>query len=725
MDTMEIMPSKAQASAWRRKRPAAPPPPPDPRDPPPAPVRPTLRPHVWRILGLWALALAAYSNSFRAGMTLDNATIILQDTRIQAATLSNVRLIFSQEYWYGNATTNLFRPLTTLSYLFNYAILGNGPHPAGYHWTNFGIHAVNILLVYLLGLLIFRRAGLSLALAGLWGLHPVLTESVTNIVGRADELAAFGTLAALLCHIRSAAARGPRKAAWLAATAIAAAIGIFAKESGIVVLAILPLYDFTIGRLAPLRSRIAGYAALLPAVAAFFYCRAAMMATNPTGIVPFVDNPLQGAGFWTARLTAVKVLGRLFALLLWPAALSCDYSYNQIPLFSWGLNWQDAQALLALAGCAAAVAIAIRWRRSAPLVFFGGFWFAALAPTANIFILIGTIMAERFLYLPAIALAGGLVLALDALARRFAASPDAARRTTAIAAGAICLAWSVRTFVRNADWRDDISLWTSAVRVSPASFRAHVSLAMAFSNAGIDLDRGVREAGLGLDILRTLPEDRNNCIGYLLAGTCYLVKGNSLPEGGRFWYEKARDTLLRGLQIDNVEQAQLRAVNGATHAGAYLGGQTRLYLELGLVYQRLSQPQAALDILADGRAIDPKPEFSAAMSNVYRQLGDNDGAAVALMEGLVLKPEATGLAGSLVTLYRETHPGSCAVAASAGASSIDLACPLVQNNFCAAARNVATAYRNHGRAGKAAATARTAIAEFGCPASLFQSPTEP
>ena len=113
------------------------------------------------------------------------------------------------------------------------------------------------------------------------------------------------------------------------------------------------------------------------------------------------------------------------------------------------------------------------------------------------------------------------------------------------------------------------------------------------------------------------------------------------------------------------------------------------------------------------------------MSNVYRQLGDNDGAAIALMEGLVLKPEASGLAAALVQVYRELHPGSCAVGDAAGASSIDLACPLVHRHLCAASSNVAMAYQRRGRAGKAAATYRTAIAEFGCPASLFQPRTEP
>jgi tetratricopeptide (TPR) repeat protein len=682
-----------------------------------------LRPHVWRVAGLWALALLAYSNSFRSGMVLDNALAILRDARIHAATAQNVGLIFSQEYWYGNVSTNLYRPLTTLSYLFNYSILGNGANPAGYHAINLAIHAVNILLVYLLGLLIFRRAGLALGWAALWGLHPVLTESVTNIVGRADELAAFGVLAALLCYVKSATAGGPRKMAWLAAAAIASAIGIFSKESGMVVLAIVPLYDIAFGSGRPWRSRMAGYAALLPGAVAFLYCRAAMLAAHPLTSVPFGDNPLEGASFWTARLTAVKVIGKLFALFLWPAALSCDYSYNQIPLFTWRLNWEDALALLALLGCAAALAIAIRFRRHAALFFFAMFWFVALAPTANIFILIGSIMAERFLYLPSVALAGCLALGIGALARRFTASPAAAGKAAGIAMAAVCLAYSIRTFVRNDDWHDEVSLWSSAVRSSPASFKAHASLGIALAGAGpANLDRSVHEADLALEILRNLPDELNNCVAYQQAALCYRTKGASLPEGGQYWYEKARDTLLRGLQIDREAQQRARAIPLAENKGGYQGGQISLYLDLGSVYLQLSQPKLALDILAEGRAINPKPEFSEEMARAYRQMGDKDGTAIALMEGLVLKPEATELAASLVKVYQEFHADSCAVGTTASGSSIDLACPMVHGHLCAASRNVALDYRRHDRPEKAAATAHTAITEFGCPASLFAAP---
>ena len=197
------------------------------------------------------------------------------------------------------------------------------------------------------------------------------------------------------------------------------------------------------------------------------------------------------------------------------------------------------------------------------------------------------------------------------------------------------------------------------------------------------------------------------------------MKGDSLPSGGRYWYEKARDTLLRGEQIDHIEQEHARVLNLAQHKGPYLGGQTRIYMELGRVYERLSQPKLAIEALADGRAINPKPEFSEEMSRAYRQMGDRDGTAIALMEGMVLNPDAGELAGSLVKVYQEFHPESCAVGQTGAARSINLECRLVHDHLCVASRNVAVAYQSHGRVKKAAETANTAITQLGCPASLF------
>ena len=713
------MPKAPGRPASKRPLPAnrpAPQTPPAPAADPPV----ALRPHLWRILALWAIALLAYANSFPAGMTLDNRTILLQDTRLQAATTHNIGMIFSEEYWYGNGSTNLYRPFTTLTYLFNYSILGNGANPAGYHAINFFIHIVNIGLVYLLGLLIFRQAGFALGLAGIWGLHPVLTESVTNIVGRADMLAAFGVLSALLCHIYGANAGDRKRIAWLAGITAASAIGLFSKESAIVVLAVLPLYDWIFGG-GNWRKRLAGYAATLPAVLAFFYFRGAMLAKSPIAIVPFVDNPLTGAGFWTSRLTAIRVIGKLFALCIWPAALSCDYSYNQIPLFSWRPTWPDFQAMLALLGCIAAAILAFRYRRRIPaLAFFAAFWFVAIAPTANIAILIGSIMAERFLYLPLIGVAGCLVLAIGALADRFSAGPAAAGKAAATAVGVICLAYSVRTVVRNADWRDEISLWSSAARTSPGSFKAHVSYAVALAAAGKDLDTSTGQADHAVAILSTIPDDRNNSIGYYQAGFCYRTKGDADPPASQSWYGKARDTLVEGVKIDRISTEQARSVNLEAGKGPYLGGQTRLYDELGRVYLLLHQPKEALPVLADGRAISPKPAFSEAMSQAYRDLGNRDGAAIALLEGLVLDPEAAGLPASLVKVYQDLYPESCAVTRSGTSFAINMECPLVHGQLCTASVDSARDLQTRRRPRSASRIAQTAITQFACPASMFQ-----
>ena len=157
---------------------------------------------MWRLLAIWGLVQIAYSNSFHGAPVFDSASVIGLDPRIRQATSENIEAILIGRYWYVHPTAGLYRPLTTFSYLLNYAILGNGPRPAGYHAVNLALHEVNVALVYALGVLIFGETAPALALAAIWGLHPLLTESVTNIVGRADLLAAFGVLAGLLCYAR-------------------------------------------------------------------------------------------------------------------------------------------------------------------------------------------------------------------------------------------------------------------------------------------------------------------------------------------------------------------------------------------------------------------------------------------------------------------------------------------------------------------------------------------
>jgi tetratricopeptide (TPR) repeat protein len=480
----------------------------------------------WRLLAIWGLVAVAYSNSFQAALVFDNASVIGDDPRIRQATPENIELILTGRYWYVNTTAGLYRPFTTFSYLLNYAVLGNGPRPAGYHTVNLVLHEVNVALVYALGVLIFGETAPPLALAAIWGLHPLLTESVTNIVGRADLLAALGVLAGLLCHAKSAST-GRRRAVWLAGLAAAQAVGVFSKESAAVLPGIMLLYDLTWSERATWRRRAPAYAAVAAPLAAFFFLRSGF---DMHMLIDFTENPLVSAGFWTARLTAVKVIGEYLWLFLWPAHLSADYSYNAVPLFGWRVsNWEDAKALIALAVCFGAallaVLLAIHWRRTVkPLLFFLVFFFVALSPASNLIVLIGSIMAERFLYLPSVGLAGSVVAAVYALGQQHWLKRPAAKQVAWAALGLVSVALTARTYARNFDWQDDRSLWTSAVNVRPGSARPHYNLARELARIPGRLPEAIAEYQAALRIEPDHASTHNN-----LANALARIPGR-LPE---------------------------------------------------------------------------------------------------------------------------------------------------------------------------------------------------
>ncbi|HLK51578.1 MAG TPA: hypothetical protein VKT49_25735 [Bryobacteraceae bacterium] len=694
----------------------------------PAPQPSDWRLHAWRLVAVWVIALAAYSNSFRSGLVLDSAIQIGQDARIRAMTPQNIDLILGEDFWYKTTNSGLYRPFTTFSYLVNYAVFGNGNRPAGYHWVNFGIHAVNIMLVYLLGLLVLQEMNAAWALTALWALHPLLTESVTYIVGRADLLAGFGVLAGLCCHVQAGRCAGRRRLGWLAGVGAAAFIGISSKESAAVLPALMFLYDITATRAGRWKERWIGYAALIPPFAVYFKLRADVLAREFAGVIPFPDNPLTGADFLTARLTAIRVIGKYLWAFVWPSRLSADYSYNAVPLFGWRLSrWDDLAAILALLICLAAAGIAIySYRRAKPVFFFVFFFFVALAPVANVVILIGTIMAERFLYLPSVGLAGCLVLVLRFAGRRLAPAAGNPRRVAWAAMILLCGAFATRTFFRNFDWTDESRLGASAVAAVPGSFKTHELLAASRLNARPpDLDGAAGEMERALAILGGLPDNRLIPRPFEVAGLAFRRKGDSVGGSGKdpdsaaaVWYRKALAALLRGQEADRAEKQQIRKANLDTGKNADATVWPPLFLELARTYRRLAEPRKALDLLEEARSRRPDEEFSEELSLTWLALGDPDRAAVALMEGLVLNPSSPKLPADLVRLYGKLAPNSCAV--QSGAAGLNLGCPLVRTALCNASRNVGLSFARYGQPAKADATFRSAIRDLGCPAALFR-----
>ena len=518
--------------------------------PDPGGVRPPVLYYWLACLLLCAIALVVYSNSFQSGLVLDSRYFVLEDSRIRLPTQQNLALILNHTLWWPRAESGLYRPITTLSLLFNYAILGNSDHPAGYHWINLFLHTVNVLLVFALARRLMGDLRPAFLVAALWAVHPALTESVTNIAGRADLLAGVAILSALLMYLKSAEASGWPRVAWLVGVGAATTAGVFCKENAAAIPAVIALYELTWWKPGRWRGLLLSMAAMSPAFLAMWWTRSRVHAGLTTDGIPFVDNPIAAAGFWTGRLTAIKVLGKYLALLIWPAHLSADYSYPQIPL----ANGSPADWSYCLLVAALGFALIFLYRRNKIAFFAVAFAFVTLLPTSNLIIPIGTIMAERFLYLPAIGVSLCVTLILYSLASRTFLGYWA----PFFAGLLIVAALGARTWARNADWLDDVTLWSAAVRTSPLSFKSHIGLAKALlaQDRDLTIDRALAEEEQGLALIDSLPAALSGSDFYIRAGMLYADRGDMLraqPESASK-YKRARELLLRGRSILHAEE---------------------------------------------------------------------------------------------------------------------------------------------------------------------------
>jgi tetratricopeptide (TPR) repeat protein len=417
------------------------------------PARKPLRPAVFALL-IFAAAWAVYWNSLDGQFVFDDTSIIENNPQIRGLGVSHLKQIFGSHYWQTAAGQGgLYRPLVVFSYALNYA--AGGLDPWGYHAVNVLLHALNAVLVFSVILELFANRSFALWSGLLFALHPIRTEAVAYVVGRAESMAAFFFLLAWWLYLR----RQP------AISAAAFLLAVLSKESAFTFLALPLLSDFLTAR----RPSLIRYLPFAGAAAAALGLRRAVLGGfAPLHINP-AANPLAAAPAAARLLTATVVCGKYLWLLLFPMSLSADYSFNQIPLVTspWRASFLfAAAALLSLAG-----ATVWAFRRGAKEWFFcGTFFLATFSLTSNFIRPIGTIMGERLLYLPSLGFTCALAYGISRI-----------RKKEAAIGGAVLLSlfYAGRTMVRNADWRDHLALFSSAAAVCPDSSLVQANLANA------------------------------------------------------------------------------------------------------------------------------------------------------------------------------------------------------------------------------------------------------
>lgn len=488
---------------------------------------------LWGAAGLAAITGLLYCNTLENGFVFDG-DFVTQNGIIEEGRLSE---IFSTDYWrgYEDLSGALYRPLTVLSFSGEYHLAGKDPRI--FHATNVILHTVNVLLVFAAAQLILGRWGISLWAALAFCLHPVQTEAVANVAGRADLLSTLFFMVALILYVRSAGGRP-----WLYGLSLASFLAaLLSKENAITLPAVLVCYDICFclngGQVGSLRRRLlvlagrrwAGYVLVAALYLAVRHTVLGRLVLEPA-LIGKLDNPIGVIPAYPRVLTALKVVLRYLMLLVFPLRLSADYSYNQIPVSHSFWEVEVVGAILVLGALAAYWVYA--WRVSKRVFFCLAFAGITFSIVSNLATRIGTIMGERLLYLPWVGLAMGLGIGWDAWDR--AAAVRRVRWVPSVAFGLVCGLWAYRTVERNADWRSLSSLFSSAAAVCPNSAKVHLNLAEAYRRAK-DYDLEIVHIGRSLQIY---PE---NHLAHEKLAEAYVR---------REWFDEAIGELKRSLALD-------------------------------------------------------------------------------------------------------------------------------------------------------------------------------
>jgi len=440
------------------------------------------RPGVLLVLVLLFVA-GTYSAAPLGDFVWDDVTLILEEPSIRE--LQPISAYFDRMFFggpEGAPTRAFYRPLVTLSFAWDWKLWDGSP--LGFHLSNVFLHLLCVALVFFLARKWGARPLAAAGGAALFGVLPRLTEAVAWISGRTDLLAAFFVLTALVIHRPRPAYR------WAAALCLL--MGLLSKEVAVAGFAALLLVELMGRESLPSFREPKAFSRLVPLVIVGLVYAALRVRVLPDVSVPTRAPDL---GPWRRLSAAAEAIGSYTWMFLDPLRPRTQIGSIWIP------NW-----MLVALGCV--VLLLIVWllatsrrrlrrqlagqregdgaaRPAGGLPREPGLAAAALVvvPIALVSHLVPlplqVVAADRFLYLPAAALAAVAASAVTSLGPK-------AFRASWMGAAVLVPVFASASYLRVGDWRDEITLWSEAIQHAPdGNSLPFVQLGIALTRAGM------------------------------------------------------------------------------------------------------------------------------------------------------------------------------------------------------------------------------------------------
>lgn len=416
----------------------------------------------FRIIALVSLMLCAvglaYANHFRNGFHFDDSHTIVDNAYIRG--LKNTPLFFTDARTFSVLPANrTYRPLVSLSLALDYWI-GRGLEPVYFQVSTFLWYLLQLVLIYALFHRICEvsqpgRDGHNLCIplfvTSLYGLHPVMADTVNYVIQRGEIYSTLGVVAGLCGYAWFPRAR--KFGLYLPPVAA----GQLSKPPALVFPALLLVYILLFeegdGLLATLRKSIPAF-----------------LLTFAIALLSWIMTPKTydpGAlSAYAYRLTQPLVALRYFRAFFLPDQLTVDTDHVAVTGLLQGYAWLGCVFVIAVVLVAFHFSQQREWRPAA----FGLWWFLiALIPTA-VFPL-AEIENDHRMFFPFIGLALAICWPVALWTYR---NEPLARGTVwslAAAAAVVLIAFAEATWERNEVWQSDEALWADVTIKSPRNGR--------------------------------------------------------------------------------------------------------------------------------------------------------------------------------------------------------------------------------------------------------------
>ena len=528
------------------------------------------------------LGFGIYANSLHSQFIYDDVTLIKYNNYIKS--WSNLPKVLVEDIGGGIGVLSSFnRQIQMISYMIDYSLWGL--NTMGYHITNIILHIFVSLCIYWMINTLHNndnKMPVALLVSLFYLTHPIHTETVAYISGRADSLAAIFILLCIIFYIKQVSSESTPKFILILLSYL---FSLFSKEYSLITPVLLFLYS----RIFKKSLRTKEFFSVIVITAIYLTSRIVILKHSSSTVISttfFQRLP----GFFVA-------IAGYFRLLLLPFNLHMAYGNT---IFS--LN--DPRAILGITILLTLLLYSFIKLNSNRLASFSICWFfITLLPQSNLLYPINAFMAEHWLYLPSL---GFFLILTKSLISLYEIRKI--KNIALVLIVCILFFYSYLTIKQNNYWKEPISFYKRTLKYAPGNWELYYNLGLNYANRGNNKDAIASYR----KVLEINPKDINT---YCNLSAIYCILGKN---------EEASALLKKAIEI-NPDDA-------------------RLYYLLGNLYGNISEEKEAMAAYKKSININPNYVLSYnGLGNIYIKKGNKEEAVRLFSKAITLLKEAIRL----------------------------------------------------------------------------------